>query len=189
MGRTRLGRDDWADAALDALADGGLAAVAVEPIAARLGATKGSFYWHFANRDALVEAALARWADLHTDALIRELEPVADPTERLDALLAATIGRPTVNRAELALLAHADHPAVAPVLAAVTARRVEFIAAAYREMGCAADDARHRAVLGYTAHIGLIQAQRATAGALLPDAERPAYLRFLASVIRRPAAD
>ncbi|GAA4204036.1 hypothetical protein GCM10022220_13990 [Actinocatenispora rupis] len=184
-----MGRDDWADAALDALADGGLAAVAVEPIAARLGATKGSFYWHFANRDALVEAALARWADRHTDAVIRELDPITDPAERLAALLDATIGRPVANRAELALLAHADHPAVAPVLAAVTARRVEFIAAAYQQMGCTARDARHRAVLGYTAHIGLIQAQRATAGALLPDADRPAYLRFLAGVIRPPAGD
>ena len=39
----------------------GLAAVAVEPLAARLGATKGSFYWHFRNRDAMLEAALQRW--------------------------------------------------------------------------------------------------------------------------------
>jgi AcrR family transcriptional regulator len=183
--RRNLTRTDWADAALTALADGGLAAVAVEPIAARLGTTKGSFYWHFANRDALVDAALAHWADRHTEAVIRELEPITDPQRRLDALLAATIGRTTANRAELALLAHADHPAVAPVLAAVTARRVDFIAAAYRQSGCPEPEARFRAVLGYTAYIGLLQAQRATAGALLPDADRPAYLDFLHQALRR----
>ena len=46
---------DWARAALAAIARGGIAAVAVESIAADLGATKGSFYWHFKNRDALIQ--------------------------------------------------------------------------------------------------------------------------------------
>ncbi|BCJ33348.1 TetR family transcriptional regulator [Actinocatenispora thailandica] len=183
--RKTLTRTDWADAALTALADGGLAAVAVEPIATKLGATKGSFYWHFANRGALIDAALAHWADQHTEAVIQELGPITDPQRRLDALLAKTIGQTTANRAELALLAHADHPAVAPVVAAVTERRVEFIAAAYRQAGCPETEARFRAVLGYTAYIGLIQAQRATAGALLPDADRPAYLDFLHRTLHR----
>ena len=57
--RKRLTARDWADAALAAIGERGLAGVAVEPLAARLGTTKGSFYWHFANRDALIEAALA----------------------------------------------------------------------------------------------------------------------------------
>src|SRR5262249_59889731 len=48
--RTRLSRQAWVDAALEALGEGGLASVAVVPLAERLGATKGSFYWHFRNR-------------------------------------------------------------------------------------------------------------------------------------------
>ncbi|MGH3388225.1 MAG: TetR family transcriptional regulator, partial [Actinomadura sp.] len=43
--KTRLSRADWANAALEAIAEGGLAAVAIEPLATRLGTTKGSFYW------------------------------------------------------------------------------------------------------------------------------------------------
>ena len=43
-----------ARAAFRALARGGVEAIAVEPIAAELGTTKGSFYWHFKNRDSLV---------------------------------------------------------------------------------------------------------------------------------------
>jgi AcrR family transcriptional regulator len=38
-----LSRDDWTRAALEALAAAGLAGVAVEPLARRLGASKGSF--------------------------------------------------------------------------------------------------------------------------------------------------
>ena len=57
----RLSREDWERAALEAMADAGVAAVAVEPLARRLGVTKGSFYGFFANRDELIEAALSRW--------------------------------------------------------------------------------------------------------------------------------
>ncbi|MEO7478195.1 MAG: helix-turn-helix domain-containing protein, partial [Lysobacteraceae bacterium] len=41
----RLSAADWAQAALDQLGEQGLAAVGVEPLARRLGVTKGSFYW------------------------------------------------------------------------------------------------------------------------------------------------
>src|SRR4051794_41764716 len=60
-GKRQLTAEDWTQAALDALARGGVAAVAVEPIAKSLGATKGSFYWHFADRNALLESALDLW--------------------------------------------------------------------------------------------------------------------------------
>src|SRR5580698_155106 len=48
--RKTLTRADWIATALDAMARDGLRAVAVEPLAERLGATKGSFYWHFRDR-------------------------------------------------------------------------------------------------------------------------------------------
>lgn len=178
-----LNRDDWADAALDAIAAGGLAAVAVEPIAARLQATKGSFYWHFANRAALVDAAVQRWAEHSTDALIRELAPVADPAQRLRRLFESVFAEHRTARAELALLAHADDPQVAATLAQVTERRVAFVERALVELGFAAEQARHRAVLAYTAHIGLLQAQRASAGSLLPRTSRRNYLDFLYAVL------
>ena len=58
---SRLSADDWALGALDVIAEQGLAAVAVEPLARRLGVTKGSFYWHFPSREALLVAALDLW--------------------------------------------------------------------------------------------------------------------------------
>ena len=51
---TRLSSADWEGAALDSLAEHGLAGLAVEPLARQLGVTKGSFYWHFADREALL---------------------------------------------------------------------------------------------------------------------------------------
>src|SRR3954452_16256300 len=59
----RLDAEAWIAAAFDALAEGGIDAVRVEPLAKTLDITKGSFYWHFADRRALFDAMLASWAD------------------------------------------------------------------------------------------------------------------------------
>ncbi|MBB5855881.1 TetR/AcrR family transcriptional regulator [Amycolatopsis umgeniensis] len=184
-GKRKLAREDWADAALEALCDGGVAAIAVEPIAAKLGTTKGSFYWHFANRDALVEAAVRRWVDQDTEALIALLDGISDPASRLRELFELVFGTKDEQRAELALLADAGDPVIGPMLADVTARRVDFIVRCFREMGCPEVEAGHRGLLAYTAFIGLIQAQRASGGTLLPSAERPGYLEFLRGIITR----
>src|SRR3954463_9386070 len=91
--RRRLTPQDWATAALDAIAEGGLSAVAVEPLAARLGTTKGSFYWHFANREALLEAALTRWEERTTTEVITEIDQATDdPADRLRLLIVRVIG-------------------------------------------------------------------------------------------------
>ena len=86
MGK-RLSADDWAVAALGALAGGGLSAVAVEPLAARLGATKGSFYWHFAGREALVAATLERWERTATEDVIAAIGVEPDLAARLRLLM------------------------------------------------------------------------------------------------------
>jgi AcrR family transcriptional regulator len=83
----RLSAADWETAALDALADGGLAGIAIQPLARRLGVTKGSFYWHFADREALLAAALAHWETSHTERVIEAVESVRDPRERLARLI------------------------------------------------------------------------------------------------------
>ena len=57
----RLGKDDWLRAARRALLIRGPNGVRVEPLARDLGVTKGSFYWHFSDRDDLLEALLVEW--------------------------------------------------------------------------------------------------------------------------------
>lgn len=63
MATPGLGRDDWLRAARCALLTGGPAAVRVERLADELGVTKGSFYWHFTDRSALLEALLQEWEE------------------------------------------------------------------------------------------------------------------------------
>ena len=142
--------------------------------AARLGATKGSFYWHFRNRDALLEAALQRWERLETDDVIARVETEPDPRRRLRKLFFHAIGGGLPGKArtgsvEPALQAAAAHPLVAPVLARVTRRRLDYLDAQFRALGLPPAVARHRALLAYTAYLGHTQLAHATPGITLGD--------------------
>jgi AcrR family transcriptional regulator len=185
-GRSRLTADDWTAAALTAMAGGGLAAVAVEPLAARLGATKGSFYWHFANRDALIEAAVQRWEREHTEGVITYLETVPDPLARLRLLIETVLESatlPVAGNIELAMLATADHPHVAPVLARVTERRVAYTAGLFEALGWPKAEARRRGLLAVTAYLGYAQMAHVAPGAL-PQDERERR-RYVDQVVRQ----
>jgi len=92
-GKRQLTAYDWAAAALAAMGRGGAAAVAVEPLSKVLGATRGSFYWHFSSRDDLLRAALALWERRETEDVIAGVEAVEGPRERLRTLLLAALQR------------------------------------------------------------------------------------------------
>ena len=61
--------------------------MAVEPLAKELGTTKGSFYWHFADRNALLEATLGLWEARDTDRVIAAIDESQDVMTRLRNLL------------------------------------------------------------------------------------------------------
>jgi AcrR family transcriptional regulator len=160
MPATSLRREEWTRAALDAIAEGGLPAVAVEPLAVRLGVSKGSFYWHFADRAALIAAALQLWEETGTEAGHRALATVADPRERLRRLFAEAFGYSLAGQIEAALIGDADHAAVGPVLRRVTDRRIAFTLQAFVELGFDRERARHRALVAYTAYLGSFAVRR-----------------------------
>lgn len=153
----RLSADDWALSALDVIAEQGLAAVAVEPLARRLGVTKGSFYWHFPSREALLVAALERWEVMEQETVFGKLEAISDPRARLQALfqLVAHELKPHVIYSEL--LKALDHPVVQPVLSRVSKRRLDYLTASFRQAGLGRLDAQHRARLCYAAYVGFLQ--------------------------------
>ena len=66
-----LGQKDWLRAARLALLRGGVEAVKVERLSQDLRVTKGSFYWHFKDRDELLALLLGEWEE----ELLREIIP------------------------------------------------------------------------------------------------------------------
>lgn len=153
----RLSADDWAQAALDLIAEQGVGAVAVEPLARRLGVTKGSFYWHFPSRESLLVAALERWEKTEQEAIFGRLEQIADPRQRLRELFNLVAHEYDSHIIYSALLKALDHPLVAPVIGRVSQRRLEWLAESFREAGLAPTGALHRARLAYAAYVGFLQ--------------------------------
>lgn len=140
-GKDRLGREAWIEAGLAVLAAGGIAAVGVEPLAARLGVTKGSFYWHFRNRAAFLEALCAAWVERATETFIARVEQSGGPSsERLRLLLQATADAPKPLERAVRAWAALDADVAAQV-AAVDARRTAFVADLLTGIGHSADHA------------------------------------------------
>jgi len=151
----RLSAADWEAAALDALAEDGLAGVAIEPLARRLGVTKGSFYWHFAGRNALLAAALGRWEQSYTERVIDAVDDLPGPRERLAGLIGRVVTGGRSDRIHIAL-ATAKHPLVRETLARVTHRRLAYLEACYVELGQPRLEAKRSALLAYATYVGLV---------------------------------
>lgn len=184
----RLTRDDWIAAARRAIADGGLAAVAVEPLAVALGATKGSFYWHFANRDELITAAVEHWEKETTTDVIAELTAAAGTgaADVLRRLIVRTTTLAQADRIGPALLASASHPAVAPVLSRLTSARIGMLTMIFERLGFAGTDARHRALLAYSTYLGYEQLVHSTPDVL--PADQHEYLEAAVRLLVSPPA-
>ena len=142
----------WVAAALDVLASDGIDAVRVEPIAKALSVTKGSFYWHVADRRALIDAMLAQWADGRILAIREQAPRNGDPALSLRRLadLYTKRGNARGLAIELAIrsLAHNDE-AAARAVQAVDAERLQLVAALFEQLGWPAREASARAMMVY----------------------------------------
>ncbi|WP_431683506.1 TetR/AcrR family transcriptional regulator [Kitasatospora sp. KL5] len=191
MAKGKVSKDDWTMGALRALARGGVAAVAVDGLARELGVTRGSFYWHFENREALLVAALETWELLATTEVIAAVRQLEDPLVRARALFAEALGSEKIAGLEPALAAQTSHPAVAEVVDRVTRARLAFLAEILTGVGFGPQDARHRALAAYAAYLGWLELRR-TAPELAPEAgpddpQAPAALDHLVDMILAPA--
>jgi AcrR family transcriptional regulator len=171
----RLGKDDWVTAGFAALREQGPDAVAVQPVAARLGATKGSFYWHFTTRDELLDAVLERWLEESTERVIADLERKhgeATPVVRFERLFDAVARAGERTPGEQRILAAAGHPAVGRAVRAAVERRIAYVAALLEQAGLDPDEARRRARLAYMMYLGHAQLVAIAPGEMAADQAR-----------------
>jgi AcrR family transcriptional regulator len=162
-----LTKDDWIKAAEAALAEAGPSGVAVLPLAKRLGATRGSFYWHFDDRAQLLDEALRRWEQRTVDDIISSVESIPDPRQRLRALLQVAFTSKPEATIEVVLAGHNADPQVQPVLTRIAERRLTYLRDCFVASGVAADEATKRSAMVYAAYVGWMLLHAGTPTALL----------------------
>jgi AcrR family transcriptional regulator len=160
----------------------------VEPLAERLGATKGSFYWHFRDRSALREAAVSQWERTATDDVLATLEQIADPGERHRATAAALAASERDIQIFLVLLWNADHPVIGPVIDRVLGKRMGFSQRCREEAGQSPDRARAEMMYSYSLFLGVLMLRRAAPG-MIPEGGTPDGLQDYVATLSKQAAE
>ena len=149
----KLGQEDWLIAALDVLSAEGIEKVKVEPLAVYLGVTKGSFYWHFKNREAMLTQMVDYWAKIQNEIIDRLGVSANEPKQRLWNLL-QFIGSKD-SRHDVAIRAWARHYAyAADAISHIDGRRLAFCENLFEQIGFTGDEAKMRARLVYYYQVG-----------------------------------
>lgn len=155
----RLTREDWVDGAIAFLSQHSVGTLRLDLLVKQMGVTKGSFYWHFASREKLLDAVLESWQTR----MIRDVEAwlettAGGPEDRLRRLLHVGISsRPDVpgGPLELSLRDWARRDArVARIVTQVDAERLRIVKNLYLETGLDADQADAQALLHMTFVVG-----------------------------------
>lgn len=163
--RKRLSREDWVEAGFRALMAGGPDAVAVEPLATGLSVTKGSGYWHFADRSALLTAVLDLWVQrLTVDVVARVEGGGGSPRDRMARLLTLVTDAVEHSPTELLVTVSPD-PVVRSAVERALGLRLAYLQRLVEEAGVRPAEARARAFLAYSAYLG-----HATMAATVPSA-------------------
>ncbi len=157
--RSRLTPEVWIGAAIEVLVDRGIDHVRVDVLATELKVTRGSFYWHFRDREDLLRRVLQTWSDITTQNLTRRLESAhTDPRQQLrDVISLPFRGRAAARgaRIELAIRAWARRDAMAQqAVDAADRARLRYHQQIFGALGFAADEAEYRAFALYSYEVG-----------------------------------
>ena len=157
--RVQLDRENWIESAIDVLARDGVGGLRIEVLAKRCGVTKGSFYWHFKDRQDLLTAMLEYWKE----GRIRDIEKTTSVTpgrEREQLHFAIEVYGASRNRKgmaiELAVRDWARHdPQAATFVEAVDLYRLECTRKLFVAAGMTDAEAKSRSLLLYACVFGL----------------------------------
>ena len=147
-----LTKQDWLEAARQLMTEKGVAAVKVEVLARTLKVSKGSFYWHFKNRQELLQDLLNYWASI-TDELINHANQAKTPKAKLISLFQAIASEGVSGEEVIQVWANQDKEVV-KVVQDVEKKRIEFLEEIFVEGGFRKARAKERAEITYLTYLG-----------------------------------
>jgi AcrR family transcriptional regulator len=186
--RPTLTPENWIEAATTVLVDQGIDHVRVDTLAGQLGVTRGSFYWHFRDREDLLRRVLQAWAERSTAQLTRRLAGARDnPREQLrDVISLPFRGRAAARaaRIELAIRAWARRDDMArQAVDEADASRIGYHAVVFQALGFSEGEARMRAFVLYSYEVAeSLMNRQGTA------ADQEARRAFVEQLMQQPLA-
>lgn len=180
--RGQFGPEVWIAEARKLLVTKSIDAVRVEALAKEMGVTKGSFYWHFKDRDDLLKRMLMAWRDEATEQIIFRFESRGLPARELVRdLLSLPFHGATAQQAaatELAIRAWGRRDEVArAIVDEVDAKRLSYIAQCFSALGYSIAEARARAFVLYSYELS--ESLLSDQGTPAQKAERRAFVEKL----------
>ncbi len=155
--------NDWILAAFGRLASEGVDSVRVEVLARDLGVSKGSFYWHFQDREELLAKLLARWDEAEMNWLHAASAETQGAAERW-ALFLERSADPERARLEVAIRNWARKDlTVAARASAIEKSKAQFISGVLRDTGFAPAAAEYWSQIVQLACLGWLDRATRTA--------------------------
>jgi AcrR family transcriptional regulator len=150
--KKRLTREEWLARALPVIASKGNAKLRIHELVKQLGVTRGSFYWHFKDRDDFVRQLVDYYHRWSTDQVIVEVERIGgDAAERLKTVM-RFVAEKDLGRYEEAMMSWGvQEPIVSESFEIAIRRRIEFIRSFFVQLGFEGQEleARALAFVGY----------------------------------------
>ena len=185
---SRLSANDWVLAAEHTLARQGIDAVRVETLARDLGVSKGSFYWHFKDREALLTALQEDWEARGTSAIIARVDAAAqEPAARLHFLIERVFATPSEHQLlETAMRAWGTiDRKVGARVQRIDKRRIDYVAKLLQETGLEKQEAARRSRIMYATLVGEFLMRSHGASGLTSEALQSLYAMLLHTRRRR----
>ena len=141
----RVSKDQWLTKALDTLELSGVEAVKIEKLAKELGISRSGFYWHFKNRQDLLEHLLDFWIRKYTGVVTDNPDVIKlDPKKRLLTTM-EMIRDKHLTKYDLAMTSWAKlDQQVHRVVKKVVKMRLDFTRATFAELGFKGDELEMR---------------------------------------------
>jgi AcrR family transcriptional regulator len=147
-GQYGFSRADWLEAAARILSSSSISEVKIESLARVLGVSKSGFYFHFKNRDELLDCLLEFWLHEVTEAItenpgLSKLDPRARLRRTAEIILDNDLVRYEIGIRQWAL----SDERVAEAVATVNRKRLRFVRSALRDLGFTGQNLEMRAML------------------------------------------
>jgi len=146
--KKRVTRDQWLQAGLDGLLESGVNGIAVERLARTLGTSKSGFYWHFKDRNNLLDNILSYWESEFTDTVINNISHIEESAARKLQISSDMIMQHQLGKYDMAFRSWGNEDSrVRKRIRMIDHKRLDYISGLFSELGFRGEQAEIRASL------------------------------------------